>query len=91
LKPWFVQRLKEFNTCCYQYHIELRELKDGFNNIRLCGPDEVCICECNEVCNPLIFTHDQHQTPSCLSNESILKGVIDFWQKIVCAKLEFQE
>jgi hypothetical protein len=36
-------------------------------------------------------THDQHQRPSCLSSESILKGVIDFWQKIVCAKPNFQE
>jgi len=26
-----------------------------------------------------------------LSGESILKGVIDFWQKIVYVKLEFQE
>jgi len=26
-----------------------------------------------------------------LSNESVFKGVTNFWQKIVCAKLEFQE
>jgi hypothetical protein len=26
-----------------------------------------------------------------LSNELVFKGVTNFWQKIVCAKLEFQE
>ncbi len=58
--------------------------------MQLCGPHKAFTCQCNEVCNPLVSTHDQHQTPSCLNNESILKGVIDFWQKIVYAKLEFQ-
>jgi hypothetical protein len=61
LKPWFVQKLKEFNTRYYQYHTKLRELKDGFNNMRFCGSHKVCTCQCNEVCNPLISTHVQHQ------------------------------
>jgi hypothetical protein len=38
-----------------------------------------------------LFTHDQHQRPSCLSSESILEGVTNFWQKIICAKPEFQK
>jgi hypothetical protein len=46
--------------------------------------------QCSEACNPL-FTHHQPQRPSCLSSESILKGVTNFWQKIVYAKLEFQK
>jgi hypothetical protein len=49
------------------------------------GHTKTCTCQCSEVCNPL-STHDQHQRPSSLSIESILKGATNFWQKIVYAK-----
>jgi hypothetical protein len=31
LKPWFIKRLKEWNMCTCQYHIELNEFKHGLN------------------------------------------------------------
>jgi hypothetical protein len=33
LKPWFVRKLHEWNTCC-RYHIELSKLEEGLNSIR---------------------------------------------------------
>jgi hypothetical protein len=60
LKPWFMQRLKEFNTYCCWYHTKLKELKNGFNNMQLHGPHKACTCQCSEVCNlPMINIKDQ--------------------------------
>jgi hypothetical protein len=34
LKPYYVQKLKERNTCACKYHVEMVELQDGVNNMR---------------------------------------------------------
>lgn len=34
LKLWFLRRLKDWNTCCCQYHMELKELLNGFNDMK---------------------------------------------------------
>ncbi len=33
LKPYYVYKLKEKNTCTCKYHVEMVELQDGFNNM----------------------------------------------------------
>ncbi len=47
LKPFFVKPMKEQNTCCCIYHIEMEELQLGLNNMKvkssLHHSDE---CEC---------------------------------------------
>jgi hypothetical protein len=48
LKPWWVRKLKERNTCCCIYHVEMDMMKVELNNLR----DKVksmhagCACEC---------------------------------------------
>lgn len=34
LKPWFVKRMKEFNSCCCRYPVQMGELKDALNFMR---------------------------------------------------------
>ncbi len=34
LRPFWVKRMKEQNVCCYIYHVEMEELKVGFNHMR---------------------------------------------------------
>jgi hypothetical protein len=34
LRPFWVKRMKERNVCCYIYHVEMEELKVGFNHMR---------------------------------------------------------
>jgi hypothetical protein len=34
LKPFFVRRMKDWNTCCYIYHVKIDELWTTFNNMR---------------------------------------------------------
>jgi hypothetical protein len=40
LKPFFVKRLSERNTCCCIYHVELNELLLALNKMRAAG--KVC-------------------------------------------------
>jgi hypothetical protein len=37
LKPYFVKKSRECNTCCYKYHIEVDELCVSCNNMRAIG------------------------------------------------------
>ena len=34
LKPFFVKRLTDFNSCCCRYHQEMQEITTGFMNMR---------------------------------------------------------
>jgi dihydrofolate reductase len=31
LRPYWVKKMKDRNVCCYIYHVEMKELKVGFN------------------------------------------------------------
>lgn len=52
-KPWQVRKLKDFNDCCYEQHLEMAEINDGFNNMcKLRVQIEinaavVCTCSCD--------------------------------------------
>ncbi len=52
LKPWFVKRLKEWNTCTCRYHTKLNELKCGLNILRVGKHvhDSHCVCSCEGIC-----------------------------------------
>ncbi len=54
LKPWFVKRLKEWNTCTCQYHTALNELRLGLNNIRATRKEvhSGYNCSCETICKP---------------------------------------
>src|ERR1700738_2859906 len=50
LKPWWVRRLKNWNTCCCKYHQELSLLLVGFNDMRIELHGIDCLCGCALVC-----------------------------------------
>ncbi len=54
LKPQFAKKLHEWNTGCYQCHIEICELKEGLNGIRsrAKGVHGQCSCSCKNICHP---------------------------------------
>jgi hypothetical protein len=33
IKPYYVRKLKAQNTCACKYHVEMAELRHGFNNM----------------------------------------------------------
>ena len=66
LKPYFVRKLKDFNTCCCKYHQDMIEIKVGFNNMRALaihrqGLNSPCICSCESICENPINGADQEQ------------------------------
>jgi hypothetical protein len=59
LKPYFVWKLKDFNSCCCCYHQEMVEIKSSFNNmrathVRLDSTNEPCMCGHDNVCSHLL-------------------------------------
>jgi hypothetical protein len=50
LKPYYVKRLKEHNTCTSKYHTEMVELQHGFNNMQTTSKGvhgRMCPCNCD--------------------------------------------
>ncbi len=39
LKPWFVKRLKEWNTCRFKYLTKLNKMRLGLNAMKVVGKD----------------------------------------------------
>jgi hypothetical protein len=83
LKPWFVKRLNEFNSCCCSYHVQMVELKDGYNSMwtRLFHQNYICPCK---ICRPL-------GEAKCVANSAIAIGVRNLCDQILCLKEEIDE
>ena len=86
LKPWWVRRLKNWNTCCYKYQQELSDLKVGINELRA-DPQGVhlnCSCACGMVCNsgPQLLR-------SCSGNVVVYGSLSSLWESILYAKEDF--
>lgn len=74
-----MRRLKERNTCACKYHVEMVELRHGFNNMRT-GSKGVhgrnCTCGCDICCS---------NTPGeCLADRVQFSGLTDMWSSILC-------
>lgn len=82
-KPWFVKKLREWNTCCYRYYTEIRELKEGFNGIRICGKrvQWQCTYSCVEICRP--FGED-NGVRECQTHVCCFKILTELWLSILC-------
>ena len=52
LKPWWVKRLKMWNTCCCRYHQEVIDLMIALDIMRANkqGVHLDCHCQCDMVC-----------------------------------------
>jgi hypothetical protein len=60
LKPWYVKRLKESNSCCCRYHVQMAELKDAFNLMRRGTLHRSCTCGC-AVCGVALMEVARHR------------------------------
>jgi hypothetical protein len=79
LKPFYVRRLKERNTCACKYHVEMLELVHSWNNMRsrprgVHGKD--CDCKC-DVC-------DGGAPGSFKADCTHFGRLIDFWMSVLC-------
>ena len=84
LKPWFVRKLKDRNTCCCVYHIQMLFLKDAYNLMRsdvggLHGRS--CSCTC-DICKSSVACGKLAALEQCQSR------ITKFWEACVCAKKE---
>ncbi len=79
LKPFYVKQLKERNACGYKYHVEMAELKLGFNNLKMAlqGVDgKHCECNC-EICT-------NASNVFCTVEKCTFYGLTDFWTSMLC-------
>lgn len=85
LKPWWVQRLKTWKTCCCRCHQELKELQ-GFNDMRISGRGihDNCLCSYIEIC--VATTYDSHSNIHYATQLWTFNGLIALWTSILCEK-----
>ncbi len=86
LKPWFVQHIKEWSTCCYRYHTKLVELCIGLNNMgsKSGGVHGHCPYRCINICSPLA-TQDVGQ---CSTHQTSFSQLSNLWNYILYEKLD---
>jgi hypothetical protein len=81
-----VRLLKDKNTCCCIYHIELNKLRFALNLLRtnnLVHDVQFCDYHYGHICD-----HDGQQ---CQASCVVYKGIIQLWEAIVCPKGEYEE
>lgn len=87
LKPYYVRRLTERNTCACKYHAEMVELRLGFNNMRTAcrGVHRIgCICFC-DVCHGSKHTIDiRDENSTCHASLTQFSGLTDLWYSVLC-------
>jgi len=89
LKPYFVKKVSDFNSCC-KYHLEMVEINSRFNNMQATAihhrlQNSTCKCKCFPLCaNPIDGTF-QHGTFSCQATTHAFERIFDLHQKRFCA------
>ncbi len=91
LKLYFVKKLQECNTCCYNSHIEVDELHVSCNNMKDIGKgihDQINYqCDYDHIC--------QHEGESgegeCQTLSKLYLGITKLWEEVVCPKGLFNE
>ncbi len=91
LKPWFVKRLKEWNTRTCRYHTKLNELKLGLSSMRATRKEvhSGCNCSCETICK-----HELNVVLGklyCTIYLQVYKTMTFLWSLILCAKDETVE
>ncbi len=86
LKSWFVKRLKEWNMCTYQYHIEFNELKCGLNILqaRKHVHDRHYVCSCEGICKPKM--NNAVGEFSCSTHTWTYNMLTSLWSSLLCSK-----
>jgi len=86
LHPFWVKSL-ERNVCCCIYHVELKELKVGFNCMKInSGLHDGCTCSFEEVCQTINGFKE-----GCVAKHATFLGLIAMWESIICPRDPFAE
>ncbi len=86
LWPFFVKTMKERNTCCCIYHVQLKELCIAMNNMRIVSrlhDKGACNCQCKSICCD--------SNSACGASMKGFSRLIDMWEAIVCPKNDLEE
>lgn len=86
LKPWFVKRLKEWNTCTYRYHTKLNELKCGLNTLQVGENvhDSHSVCSCEGICK--LELNNEVGDLSCFAHTWTYNMLTSLWSSLLCSK-----
>ncbi len=84
LKPYFVKRLKDFNTCCCKYHQEMVKIKDGFNMRSTDDHHPSCSCQCDSICTRPVNNSLVQGIVTCQGIHHIFKRSMDLWSQSLC-------
>ena len=82
LKPYFIRKLKDRNTCCCEYHVQLVYFKEALNQMwqgRFGLHGRPCNCRCF-VCS----SHDG--TAQCTASNVTFPSLTDLWESVLCPK-----
>ncbi len=74
--------MKDYNVCCCIYHVEMAELRVGFNHMRQKSRLHLEIhCQCEAICGAI------NDSPiNCVGSHASYLGLIALWEAIVCPK-----
>ena len=86
LKPFFVRKLKERNTCCCVYHTRIDLMHLAVNSLRIGTKSihgDACDCSCM-ICRP-------NKEEKCSAYAATFSSVSELWRSAVCPKEESAE
>jgi hypothetical protein len=89
LKPYFVKRLRDFNSCCCRYHQEMVEITLGWNNMRavnvhISNGDLACSCGCATMCGMPTSGDGASGPVQCQSLAHTYKQSTKLWERTLC-------
>jgi hypothetical protein len=79
LHPFWVKSFKKRNVYCYIYHVELKELRVGFNCMRTNSRlHDGCTCFCEETCQATNGFEE-----GCVTKHATFLGLTTMWESII--------
>lgn len=91
LRPFYIRRLRDFNSCCCRYHQEMEEITMGFNNMRAgkfhlgVGVDS-CSCWCPDLCCRARDGGELTGVVACQSKNHTYKRSSHLWEQCLCPR-----
>jgi hypothetical protein len=82
LRPYWVKRMKDRNVCCCIYHVEMEELRVGFNHMRQkFGLHLEIHCQCEAICGAI-----NDSPTSCGGSHATYLGLTTLWEIVIYLK-----
>ncbi|KAG0631145.1 hypothetical protein M758_1G230800 [Ceratodon purpureus] len=96
LKPFYVKRLTDFNSCCCKYHQEMQEITLGFQNMRtnkvhIEAGESGCTCGCASICTNFGESTMGEGPVTCQVSRHRYKRSSELWEQSLCPRLQGSE